>query len=95
MKNPYDVLGVSQDATAAEINQGFNLAQMKNMKSRQHAPAELMTARLQLVSPAQRLAADFTYPVRPRAKRPKALVWPDTTEDTSLTQFCPDAHSSL
>lgn len=95
MKNPYDVLGVSQDATAVEIHQGFNLAQMKNMKSRQYASAELMTARNQLVSSAQRLAADFTYPVRPRAKRPKSFVWADNTEDISLTQFLPDAYSSL
>lgn len=95
MKNPYDVLGVSQDATAAGINQGFNLALMKKKQNPQHSHDDLMTARKQLTSPAQRLAADFTYPVRPRAKRPKSFVWPDTAENISLSEFLPDAYSSL
>lgn len=95
MKNPYEVLGVRQDVTAAEINQGFNQAQMKNMKSRQHTAGELMTARQQLLSPARRLAADFVYPSRPRARRPRAIVWPDTSKEISLTSFLPDAYSSL
>ena len=95
MKNPYEVLGIKQDLSTAEINQGFNLAQMKNMKTKQHTAGELMTARQQLLSPARRLAADFVYPSRPRARRPRAIVWPDTSKEIPLTSFSSDAYSSL
>lgn len=95
MKNPYEVLSVSQDALAAEINHGFNLAQQKNMQTKQYTSAELMAARQQLLSPARRLVADFMHPSRPRAKRPRAFLWPEVTKQIPLDLFSLDAYSSL
>lgn len=95
MKNPYEVLGVSQDASHAEIIAGFKVALMKDRKAKQHTQADLMGAQKQLLSATRRLAADFMYPTRPRAKRPKALVWPEDAAAVSLTSFQLDAYNSL
>ncbi|QJX47829.1 molecular chaperone DnaJ [Hymenobacter taeanensis] len=94
MKNPYEVLGLTQEASNEEINLGFKEAVKQNIKSRLHTQAELMTARQQLLSPARRLAADFLYPVRPKAKRPRKLTWP-TLAEVNLDLFNSDAHDSL
>lgn len=95
MKNPYEVLGINQDASDFEINQGFNRAVVQNAKLRQHTQPELMAARQQLLSPPRRLVADFMYPARPRAKRPKALAWPGLGDESTFPSFSLNAHDSL
>ena len=59
MKNPYEILNVPQDA----INGAILKAQMTAMRERKYSNAEIAAARAQLIKPASRLAADFTFPV--------------------------------
>lgn len=62
MKNPYKVLGLSQDANATEIAK----AQIPALKARKHTPKEITEAQATLRKPASRLAADFTFPILDR-----------------------------
>ena len=59
MKNPYQILEVSQDANNSQILK----AQMNAMRKRQYPNTDIAQARAQLSKPATRLAADFTFPV--------------------------------
>lgn len=95
MKNPYDILGIQQDAPMADISKGFNLALVQNMKTKLHTPQEMMQAKTQLSDPARRLAADFMYPAKPRAKRARALTWPTPNQLIEIEALNPDAHDSL
>ncbi|GAA3984684.1 hypothetical protein [Hymenobacter antarcticus] len=95
MKNPYEILGVSQDATGTEIILGLKKAQVENLKTKRYQLAELQAAQRQLQSPAKRLVADFLYPSRPKAKRPKNFVLPIDESPVSFTSLAPDAYSSL
>lgn len=65
MKNPYIILGVSQDAEKAEIMK----AQMLAMKKKEYSLQEIAIAAKQLLDPAKRLAADFMFPVKIKARR--------------------------
>jgi len=58
MKNAYSILGISKDATQADIIKG----QVKAMKERKYASREITIAQKQLTSPAKRLGVDFIYP---------------------------------
>lgn len=58
MKNPYKVLGVQQNATNAEIAK----SQIKALRSKRYSMKEITEAQAALRKPAQRLAADFTFP---------------------------------
>jgi hypothetical protein len=91
MTNPYELLGISQDASDMEINRGFNVV----LKTKRFTHPELMAARQQLTQPARRLAADFMHPARPRAKRPRAIAWSEAAQEISLASLLPDAHDSL
>ncbi len=79
MKNPYEILNISQNATKQEIVVGTRTAQMANMKTKQYTPQELMQAHKQLLDPSKRLAADFLFPAKYKTKRPAML-----TADVSL-----------
>lgn len=59
MKNPYEILNVTQDANNGAILK----AQMTAMRERKYSNAEIAAARAQLSKPASRLAADFTFPI--------------------------------
>jgi hypothetical protein len=65
MKNPYTILDVSQDAEKAEIMK----AQMIAMKKKDYSLQEIAIAARQLLNPAKRLAADFMYPAKIKARR--------------------------
>lgn len=65
MKNPYTILGVSQDAEKAEIMK----AQMLAMKKKAYSLQEIAIAARQLLDPAKRLAADFMFPAKIKARR--------------------------
>ena len=65
MKNPYTILGVSQDAERAEIMK----AQMLAMKDKKYSLQEIQIAAKQLLDPAKRLAADFMFPTKIKARR--------------------------
>ena len=65
MKNPYTILEVRQDAEKAEIMK----AQMIAMKEKKYTLQEIHIAARQLLDPAKRLAADFMFPARIKARR--------------------------
>lgn len=65
MKNPYTILEISQDVDKAEIMK----AQMFAMKKKQFPLQEIAVAAKQLLDPAKRLAADFMFPAKIKAKR--------------------------
>ena len=59
MKNPYNILEVSQNANNAQILKAMTMA----MRKRQYSNTDIAQARSQLSKPASRLAADFTFPI--------------------------------
>ena len=69
MKNPYEILGISQNANAKDITKG----RLKAMVERKHTNQEIANAAQQLMMPAKRLVADFLFPSKIKAKRPKLL----------------------
>ncbi|MFW6295946.1 MAG: molecular chaperone DnaJ [Halothece sp.] len=62
--NPYDVLGVSQSASNAEITKAFAMA----MKRKEYPVDVIAKARKALMNPQQRLIADYLRPILPTAK---------------------------
>lgn len=58
MKNPYKVLGLQQNATNSEIAK----SQIKALRTKKYSMKEITESQAALRKPAQRLAADFTFP---------------------------------
>ena len=65
MKNPYIILGVGQDAEKVKIMK----AQILAMKDKKYSLQEIAIAAKQLLDPAKRLAADFMFPAKIKARR--------------------------
>ncbi|MCU0552929.1 MAG: hypothetical protein MUC48_26665 [Leptolyngbya sp. Prado105] len=65
--NPYDVLGVSQAASASEIAQAF----AKATKQRKYPISAIAAARKQLMNPKERFVADYLRPILPTIQRLK------------------------
>lgn len=59
MKNPYEILGVSQDANNPQILKAMTTA----MRKKEYSNTDIAQARAQLSKPTTRLAADFTFPI--------------------------------
>lgn len=59
MKNPYKVLGLKQDASNSDIVR----SQVMALRLRKYTMKEITDAQTTLRKPAQRLAADFTFPI--------------------------------
>lgn len=59
MKNPYKILGLKQNASNSDIVK----SQIKALKSKKYSMKEITEAQATLRKPAQRLAADFTFPI--------------------------------
>jgi hypothetical protein len=95
MKNPYEILKVSQNATKQEIAKALILAQRDNMKSKQYSPQELMLAQKQLLDPAKRLAADFIFPAKYKAKRATKIDTAITLQNIDLSTIDENAFDSL
>ena len=91
MKNPYEVLGVSQNATKKEIINGGMVA----MKQRIYTLQEIQLAQKQLLNPAKRLVADFMYPSKIKAKRPKLLSIDIKPVNISINDINENAFDSL
>ncbi|MCH5223731.1 MAG: hypothetical protein J1E82_06790 [Muribaculaceae bacterium] len=91
MKNPYIVLGISQNAT----NQEIIVSVAKAMKNRTFSTREIAEARVTLSKPASRLAADFTFPIFPQRKKIRLIV--PTLKSTGITidSIDPDKYDSL
>lgn len=91
MKNPYEVLEVSQNATKKEIITGKILA----MKKREHSLQDIQLAEKQLLHPSKRLISDFMYPSKIKAKRPKSIKIELTPKNISIDNINEDAFDSL
>lgn len=91
MKNPYQVLGIPQDATNSEIIRSQALA----MKSRKYSAREIAEARVILSKPATRLAADVTFPVFPDLGEIEPLKAKNKPSTLSVEQLNIDKYDSL
>lgn len=91
MKNPYSVLEVPQNATKSEIIKGKMFA----MKSRKHSLQEIQLAEKQLLYPSKRLIADYMFPSKIKAKRPKLIKTAPAPEIVDLNNINEDAFDSL
>jgi len=91
MNNPYEVLEVSQNATKKEIIKGKMLA----MKKRKFSLQDIQMAEKQLLNPSKRLIADFMYPSRIKAKRPKAVKINVTLKNINIEDIPVDVFDSI
>ena len=91
MNNPYQILNVDQNAS----NQQIMKAQMLSMKENKYSLQEIQIAARQLLNPAKRLAADFMFPVKIKAKRPQKLSVDISIQEVDLTQIDENEFDSL
>lgn len=91
MINPYKVLGVPQNATKPEIIKGKIIA----MKTRKFSLQEIQMAEKQLLSPTKRLIADYMFPSKIRATRPKTIKIQINPPNISVKEINEDAFDSL
>ena len=91
MNNPYEILEVSQNATKKEIIKSKMIA----MKKRKFSLHDIQMAGKQLLSPSKRLIADFMYPSRIKAKRPKTIKINITIEDINIEDISVDVFDSI
>lgn len=91
MKNPYQILEVSQDANNSQIIK----AQMLATRKRQYSNNEIAQARSQLIKPATRLAADFTFPVFEPFDDLKPLKATLQFDVIDINSIDPNAYNSL
>lgn len=91
MNNPYTILGVSQDAEKAEIMK----SQMLAMKKKEYSLQEIAIAAKQLLDPAKRLAADFMFPARIKARRLQIIQSNLDYQDINVNALNEDAFDSI
>jgi DnaJ-class molecular chaperone len=91
MKNPYTILGVNQDADKAEIMK----AKMFAMKKKEFPLQEIAVAEKQLLDPAKRLAADFMFPAKIKAKRIQTIQSTLTYKEINTDTLNENAFDSL
>ena len=91
MSNPYQILNVSQDADKKEIMK----AQMLAMKEKKFSLQEIQIAVRQLLDPAKRLAADFMFPSKIKAKRPQKISVDIPVEENDLNDIDENIFDSL
>ena len=94
MNNPYEVLEVSQNATKKEIILGTRLA-MQKRKHSNYSLKDIQLAEKQLLHPSKRLIADFMYPSKIKAKRPKAIKINITPKGINIEDINEDAFDSI
>lgn len=90
MKNPYKVLGLNQDATNSEIVK----SQIKALRSRKYTMKEITEAQATLRKPAQRLAADFTFPIFDSVDL-KPLTSSTKSKDVNFDAIDPNKYNTL
>jgi len=91
MKNPYTILGVSQDAEKGEIMK----AHMFAMKKKEYSLQEIHIATKQLLDPTKRLAADFMFPAKIRARRMQLIQSKLTYREINVNVLNENAFDSL
>ena len=91
MKNPYTILGVSQDATNQDIIRAVAMA----MRKREYSTREIAEARTILSKPATRLAADFTLPLFPARKKITPIEPTVQVSGLTVEKLNPNKYDSL
>ena len=91
MNNPYEILGLKQNATRQEIKK----AQIKAMKLRKYPLQKISLASKQLMNPAKRLVADFMFPTRIKAKRPKLIKFEVPFEEIDISSISGDEFNTI
>lgn len=91
MKNPYKILGISQNATSQDIIRAVALA----MRKRACSTREIAEARAVLSKPASRLAADFTFPIFPKHDNLISIKAKLKATDLTVGSLSPDKYDSL
>ncbi|EJF54860.1 hypothetical protein SapgrDRAFT_3215 [Saprospira grandis DSM 2844] len=87
LHNPYDVLDLDQNASKKDIQKALPLALAKQRKEKKYSPKDIMQAQKELLDPAKRLAADFLFLDRIRAKRPRKFEQPELPKIKTLNQL--------
>lgn len=90
MTNPYEVLGVDQNAPMNEIVRAMAFA----MTKRKYSPKEIAAAKVQLSTPDKRLASDFTFPVLDKIGTVTPIPVSEG-EDLDVSSFDPNKYNSL
>ena len=90
MTNPYEVLGVDQNAPMKDIVRAMAIA----MTKRKYSPKEIAAAKVQLSTPDKRLASDFTFPILEKIGTVK-LIPVNESEDLDVSSFDPNKYNSL
>jgi hypothetical protein len=91
MKNPYQLLGISQDATKAEVLKAFNMSLLK----RRCTPHEAAVARAQLSKADSRLASDFMLPVFPDTDKIELVEQTTKSKDIDIDSIDANKYNSL
>lgn len=91
MKNPYEILNIPQNADNGVILK----AQMTAMRERKYSNADIANARAQLIKPASRLAADFTFPLFDEVGDVPELSSSIIPENIDINTISPDTYNSL
>ena len=90
MKNPYTVLGISQNASKVEIVK----AQVKALRLKKYDAREIASAQKELHSPARRLAVDFTYPILEGMDGFMSIMTPTKSKEIDFNKFNQDKYNS-
>lgn len=91
MKNPYMVLGISQNATTAEIIK----SQINAIRRGEYSPNDVAKARTKLCKPSSRLATDFTFPVFDDFSTIEEISTNIEIKDIDFDSFDVDKYNSL
>ena len=90
MNNPYKVLDLQQDASNSDIAK----SQLKAIRSKKYTMKEITEAQATLRKPAQRLAADFTFPILSEEKV-LPLASSIKSKENNLEALDPNKYNSL
>lgn len=90
MTNPYEVLGVDQNAPMKDIVKAMTMA----LARRKYPTNVIAAARVQLSTPDKRLASDFTFPILEKIGTVK-LIPVNDSEDLDVSSFDPNKYNSL
>lgn len=91
MSNPYEILKIAQDADKGAILK----AQIQAMKEKKYSLQEIQIATKQLLDPAKRLAADFMFPAKIKARRIQKIHLEIPVEKINLHDIDENAFDSL
>lgn len=90
MHNPYQILGVPQDANASQIVK----AQVKALRAKKYTMKEVTEAQITLRKPSSRLAADFTFPILVKGKL-ESIMSHATIPQIDVNSLNPNKYDSL